>query len=261
MRVHREWLQKHPTPRAADGDFHWYPGAAPELLAEIAAGATGALTLWIAPGSVIAARRFHAIAPGDGRRYAGLSVAIAAAAAADTAEMLARLPVPTARAWEAGAEAPMPRAAEASTRAPAKGAAEPRPADMAGGLSPSLVAALWRGGTCRGAIEGAPTLCAAIERWLPASVRATKRRIAIDPDDVDEVPADIADLSRWLAKAAFLEDAARARAERAWRAVAALAVVEGRSLESMFAELGALDRAAASAASLREYLAARGVAL
>jgi hypothetical protein len=116
---------------------------------------------------------------------------------------------------------------------------------------------VWRGGAARAPIESAPAACAAIEAWLP---RAAVRRIAIDPDAPEPALApDIADLARWLAAAVTAHGPARDRARRAWQAVAALAAVEERSIESMFAELGALDRACSTAAALRAYLAARGI--
>jgi hypothetical protein len=99
-RIRREWLQKHPTPRAGDGDFHWYPAAAdPALLSEIAAGAAGDLTLWLEPGRVVCARRFTEIAPADGRRYTGIAAAIAEHPSASAAALLAAIPVPDAAPW------------------------------------------------------------------------------------------------------------------------------------------------------------------
>jgi hypothetical protein len=99
-KIRREWLQKHPTPRAGDGDFHWFPGAAdPALLTEIAAGVAGELTLWFEPGRVVCARRFTDVAPGDGRRYTGIAAAIAEHPTASAAALLAALPVPDAAPW------------------------------------------------------------------------------------------------------------------------------------------------------------------
>ena len=99
-KIRREWLQKHPTPRAGDGDFHWFPGAVdPALLTEIAAGAAGELTLWLEPGRVVCARRFTDVAPGDGRRYTGIAAAIAEHPTASAAALLAAIPVPDAAPW------------------------------------------------------------------------------------------------------------------------------------------------------------------
>ena len=100
--IHREWLQKHPTPRAGDGDFHWYPGAVdPELLSTIAAETAGELTIWLAPGRVVCARRFAGVAPADGRRYTGIAATIAEAPGASAAALLAATPLPEPAPWTA----------------------------------------------------------------------------------------------------------------------------------------------------------------
>jgi hypothetical protein len=143
-RIRREWLQKHPTPRAGDGDFHWFPAAAdPALLSAIAAGVAGELTLWLEPGRVVCARRFTDVAPGDGRRYTGIAATIAEHPDATAAELLTATPVPEPAPWRdeeiAPVEAPL---------------AEPRPMSPAAAL-------------------------AAVESWLPDDVRAIPRRIVL----------------------------------------------------------------------------------
>lgn len=236
MRIAREWLQKHPTPAAADGDFHWWPGDADEAVrATIAADAApepGTLTVWLAPDHVIAARRFTATAPADQRRYQGLAVVIADGAA--TAGLLAAIEVPAAAPWGESGEEPTSLAS----------------------VGAAAVAAMWRGGRVRAlALEDA----ARIEAWLPPELRATPRRIVIGEAD-DDLGA-LAPLARWLARAFASRGAARIRAQRAWRAVQGLARVEGRDVAAQVAELVALDDAWTTAAGVRAYLEAAGIAV
>jgi hypothetical protein len=80
--VRRAWLQKHVTPAARAGEFHWYPADGDrELragLVEQLAGVQGDVVLWrLSPRRAVWARAFVATAPSDGRRYTGLAVAIA----------------------------------------------------------------------------------------------------------------------------------------------------------------------------------------
>jgi hypothetical protein len=75
------WLQKHPTPAAQGGEFHWYPSDGDRELravfAERLAAARGGEVLWqLAPGRVAWAQTFVATSPLDGRRYVGLALAI-----------------------------------------------------------------------------------------------------------------------------------------------------------------------------------------
>ncbi len=234
MRVHREWLQKHPTPAHADGDFHWWPAEADaSVRATIAAEARGDATLWLAVDRVIVARRFGDVAPADGRRYQGLAVVLAEGA--PTPALLAALELPEAAPWPS---ASVPRAD-----------AEVRP-------EPGQVAALWRGGEV-GALGLAEA--AAIEAWLPAEIRATPRRVVIGEGESEL--GSLEAVARWLAGAAAARGAARSRAERAWRAVQALARVEGRDVAAQVAALAALDDAWSTSAGVRAYLAEAGVDL
>jgi hypothetical protein len=240
-RIAVEWLQKHPTPHAGDGAFHWYPGElAAELRAEIAAGAAAAATVWLAPGRVTWARRFFEIAPGDGRRYHGIAAVVAEgdASAAALAEAIA---VPAARPW-AGAEvdATSCEIVEPDAMSP-------------GGGDPSLAAALWDGGACAAA---SPSSIAVLDTWMPDEVRARPRRLTIGGEAAAPTP-----VARWLGAAAAARGPALARARRAWRAVAALAAVERRPIPELMVELTGLDDAWRTAATLRGYLRAAGIAV
>ncbi|MCB9559629.1 MAG: hypothetical protein H6708_04415 [Kofleriaceae bacterium] len=96
--MRRAWLQKHPTPLGADGDFHWWPGDVAAATRTRLAGADAPLTLWLAPGQVSWARRFTAVAPADDRRYTGVA-AVVVAGDAPTAALLGAAPVPAAAPW------------------------------------------------------------------------------------------------------------------------------------------------------------------
>ena len=232
-RVVLEWLQKHPTPRAAGGDFHWYPGALDAALrAELAERAAGDLSIWLEPGRVVLARRFADVAPGDGRRYTGLAVVVATSPdGASAATLLGVAPAPAHGPWTAGVDA-RPRDLVVDERAPMA------PCDD---VAPALVDAQWDGGACR-AVEAAPSTCAAIETWLPDDVRATARRITVGTG-----AAAPSGLARWLAGALGSHGARLTRARRLWSALAAP--------RATFAALDALDAAWTGADALRAYLA------
>ncbi|HEX4456057.1 MAG TPA: hypothetical protein VH143_34590 [Kofleriaceae bacterium] len=104
MTIAHAWLQKHATPTARGGEFHWHPAenALPALIERLH-GATPPCVLWeLAPGRVLWAQAFAATAPSDSRRYTGLVATIAAAANATPAELLAELNVPAAEPWSTG---------------------------------------------------------------------------------------------------------------------------------------------------------------
>ena len=103
MTIAHAWLQKHATPTARGGEFHWHPAenALPALIERLH-GATPPCVLWeLAPGRVVWAQAFAAIAPSDGRRYTGLVATISAGATASPAAMLGELVVPPAEPWSA----------------------------------------------------------------------------------------------------------------------------------------------------------------
>jgi hypothetical protein len=79
--IRRAWLQKHVTPTARAGEFHWYPADCDRelraALVEQLAGVSGDAVLWrLEPRLAVWARTFVATAPSDGRRYTGLAVAL-----------------------------------------------------------------------------------------------------------------------------------------------------------------------------------------
>ena len=80
MMTRYAWLQKHPTPAAHAGEFHWYPSCGDRELhagfAERLPSATGGALWQLARHEVAWALPFVAVAA-DGRRYTGLALAVA----------------------------------------------------------------------------------------------------------------------------------------------------------------------------------------
>jgi hypothetical protein len=186
--VRHAWLQKHPSPAAGGGEFHWYSVVPPpaatgdrELrahLVERARGLEPPAILWeLAPERVVWAQPFSAIAPLDGRRYVGLVVTVVEAPATTAADLLATLVVPPARPWMRD-ELPSPTY------------------DIAARLEiEPLARALIAGGTLRIADPTHPSLAmqlAELERLLPARTTSSVRRgafLAGTPAEPDRVAA------------------------------------------------------------------------
>ncbi len=179
------WLQKHPTPAAQGGEFHWYPSEGDRelraALAERLAAARGGEVLWqLAPGRVAWAQTFVATSPLDGRRYVGLALAID-----DALDHLALHP------------------ARPFTESAAPGNAHPPElADRA-----AVARALLSGGDAAvgdPAHPGMPRAIAAIERAMPRSATARVRSgswlagSAVRPRDrVAELAVDPARARAW----------------------------------------------------------------
>jgi hypothetical protein len=251
VRVSREWLQKHPTPLGDDGDFRWYPGAvAADVRADLAAGLVREddEAVWLAPGRVVWARRFVAVAPADGRRYAGIA-AVVVEGGEESAALLARCEVPEARPWcvdPSPSPFPSPPPCPSPSPPPSPFPSPPPSPFPSPPPSPSpspsqlahAAAALWRGGALPRAAAH-PRILAVVEAWLPRAVRDTPRCVRID----DAAPTPITPVARWLARAIAAEGVAAARGRAAWRAVQSLAAAEATPVDELVAELVALDRA------------------
>ena len=102
--IRHAWLQKHPSPAATRGEFHWYPPDDDRELrasfVERSRGVDAPAVLWqLAPGRACWARMFAATAPIDGRHYVGMVLTIAEAERATPAELLEALEVPEAAPW------------------------------------------------------------------------------------------------------------------------------------------------------------------
>jgi hypothetical protein len=211
------WLQKHPSPVAAGGEFHWYPREGDrELRTQIVERMRGLeppAVLWeLAPGRIVWARAFAAIAPIDGRRYVGLVMTVAEGLA-NPCDLLCALDVPAAAPWTSNASTGHARSSEL-----------PGPAELAE-VAPSELVALSRGllsgGTQRLADPHAadlPLLAAALERQLPETLTPKLRRGAwlADGDRV-ETHDRVAELFVAAARSPTSDEA------RAWRLLCDLA--------------------------------------
>ncbi len=211
------WLQKHPSPVAAGGEFHWYPREGDrELrtqLVERMRGIEPPSVLWeLAPGRIVWARSFAAIAPNDGRRYVGLVMTIAEGLA-NPCDLLCALDVPAAAPWTSNEISRDARTSDV-----------PGPSELAE-RAPSELAAIARGllsaGTQRLADPHAPELprlVAAIERRLPEVLTPKQRRGAWLADgDLVDTRDRVASLFVAAARSPTSDEA------RAWRLLCDLA--------------------------------------
>lgn len=216
MRTRRAWLQKHPTPAASGGEFHWYGDgdgansdnrALQARFAERLAGQAAPAMLWEhAPGCVAWARTFAAVAPHDGRRYVGLALVVVDAAGAAPASLLAELDAPRGAPWPGDAN---------------------EIGEVGGGLDVAVAARALLDGASAAAGDASPRSIAAIEAVLPAPVTATIRRGAW----LDGAPAALDDRVAALVAAAVT--APRSRAATAWRALRELAAATGRDVDAL----------------------------
>jgi len=239
------WLQKHPSPVARSGEFHWYPAEADRDLrascVERLRGVEPPAVLWeLAPGRVVWAQPFAAIAPHDKRRYHGLVLTIIEHAGAAPAALLAQLVMPRAVPWvpELGAGAGVRDAPElAATRS----------RDVAG-----VARALLAGGVARVDDPSDPALAgwvASIERWMPDAVTARIRRgtwaaggsTTTQPDRIAELVA-----------AAWRDPSSSAA--RAWRLVVELAEARAQTVDEIGAELAGIDALGALSEAERKAL-------
>lgn len=102
------WLQKHPSPLATGGEFHWYPEVPAAGDRELRAGFVERVrgveppaVLWqLERGRVAWGQVFSATAPLDGRRYVGLVLSVVEGDR-PAAELLAELAPPPAAPWTA----------------------------------------------------------------------------------------------------------------------------------------------------------------
>jgi hypothetical protein len=263
IRLRREWLQKHPTPRHGKGDFHWFPnevGADEQArLAEVVR-ATGEARWRIEPGRVSWAVSFTATAPADQRRYVGVVLTVAEPAPgsdADTAALLAAIDVPPAAPWQ-GQETAL------AVATPALPALASAPDVVAPTLAGRIARVLWRGGALAApdpTHRSWPLRLATLETWLPSGIRTAPRTgVIVEEVAGDELPAP---LFHYLGAAWALPPAIARRdpdyGRRAWRLAQAVAGRHGAALDGFVDELAALARAWNTAGELDAYLARTGV--
>ncbi|HEU4730442.1 MAG TPA: hypothetical protein VFT22_21235 [Kofleriaceae bacterium] len=234
------WLQKHPSPLAAGGEFHWYPEAPGAGDRELRAGFVERVrgieppaVLWqLEPGRVAWGQVFSAIAPLDGRRYVGLVLSVVEGDAA-AAELMAQLAPPPAGPWIEGiATASRTRRLGAQELAALR--RTPR-GDAAG-----VVRALLSGGAASIEDPTCPELpgwIASIERVLPEPGPGARRGAWCTGS-----AGGGADRVAELAAAAWRGPASRAA--RGWALLCELARARGESVDRIGAALEAIDAGA-----------------
>lgn len=231
------WLQKHPSPLATGGEFHWYPDVGDRELragfVERVRGIEPPGVLWqLERGRVAWGQVFSATAPLDGRRYVGL-VLSTVEADRPIADLLAMLAPPPAVPWTD----------ELSTESRGRDLAAQELAalrraslgDVAG-----VARALLAGGTARiddPASLDLPHWVASIERVLPepgGKPRCGVWTPAASGGGGDRVAELIA--------AAWREPASHAA--KAWTLLCELAVARGEPIDAVGRALEAIDAGA-----------------
>ena len=252
------WLQKHPSPLTAGGEFHWYPeGPAAgdrELRAgfvERVRGIESPAVLWqLERGRVAWGQVFSATAPLDGRRYVGLVLSVVEAdrPASDLLTMLA--PPPPAPWTEANATESRSRELAVQELAAIRREAW---GDVAG-----VARALLSGGAARVSDPASlrlPAWIASIERTLPEP--GGKPRCGVWSTGGSGGAPVAGDRVAELAAAAWQEPASRQG--RAWTLLCELAAARGESIDQVGAALAALDAGAALTAEERAVVGPGGV--
>jgi hypothetical protein len=277
--IRHAWLQKHGSPAASQGEFHWYPPDGDrELrsgLVERSRGVDPPGVLWeLAPGRASWAQAFAATAPTDGRRYLGLVATIAEDATATTRQLLEALELPPAAPWD---DTPSERAGERARRWAVRGReltdheeATDRHAalslDDAAFTSDDAWRERWRHAEDAPA---SPALAALGEHELIRLARVLLvggDTVVTDPTS-GELPRRLAALERWMPEGVLARPRAGAlragvaapvtdpvaalavaashepasRAARAWTLLAELATAQGRTVDEVYAEVGRVE--------------------
>jgi hypothetical protein len=231
------WLQKHPSPLASGGEFHWYPDTVDRELragfVERVRGIEPPAVLWqLERGRVAWGQVFSATAPVDGRRYVGLVLSVVEGDH-PVADLLAMIAPPPPAPWaEAVATETQSRDLAVQELAALKRTAR---GDVAG-----VARALLSGGSAVVDDPTSPELppwVASIERVLPepgARPRCGVWCTGSASGSLDRVAA--------LAAASWREPASRAA--RAWTLLCELAAARSESIDSVGSALDALDASA-----------------
>jgi hypothetical protein len=238
------WLQKHPSPLATRGEFHWYPEAGDRELragfVERVRGIEPPAVLWqLERGRVAWGQVFSASAPVDGRRYVGLVLSVVEGDG-PIADLLALVAPPPAEPWTA-ASVTESRGRDLAAQELAALRNTTR-GDVAG-----VARALMSGGQARIDDPASPDLpqwVASIERVLPepgARPRCGVWSTAGAERGVDRV-AD-------LAAAGWREPASRAA--KAWALLCELATARGEAVDRIGHALEGVDAASVLSAAER----------
>ncbi|MEJ7601033.1 MAG: hypothetical protein WKG01_24230 [Kofleriaceae bacterium] len=232
------WLQKHPTPAATGGEFHWYPATEGDAerdlranLVERTRGIDPPAVLWdLAPGRVVWAQPFAAVAPTDRRRYLGLAVTVIEQAGAAAADLLERVEVPIAGPCS-GAREGVRCAPGVVARTTSSVEDELSLVDVLG-----IARALLAGGRARvgdPASSLLPRAVASIERLLPTLGARSGSFVMGTHVPVFDLPAQ-------LVAAAWAGPTSKGAA--AWQLLRELAAARGSSLDEVATALAAAKR-------------------
>lgn len=253
--IRRAWLQKHPTPVAGAGEFHWYPAAATPDEARLRGWVveqvqgSGAPAVWweLLPGRVIWASVFSAISPTDARPYRGVALSVAEGAASlSAAALLARLVPAAPKPWSA-------QMSRGSAGAPAGGP------DQAAWQHPLLLARAVLGGGLAPVEDphdpALPARLAPLVALLPPELsrhprRGQLRRAAEGTSAPPGEHAAADPLAALLVAAWQAEGAARRRARAAWTLLGELAFAGERGGQPDETEGDAADDAGGAEAAL-----------
>jgi hypothetical protein len=239
---HHAWLQKHPSPLATRGEFHWYPDTGDRELragfVERVRGIEPPAVLWqLERGRVAWGQVFSAIAPTDGRRYVGLVLSVVEGDR-PISDLLAMVAPPRAEPWS-DAVATETRGRDlavqelAALRRTTQG-------DVA-----AVARALMSGGSARIDDPASPDLppwIASIERVLPDP---SGKRCGVWSTAAAGAPDRVAE----LAAAAWREPGSRAA--KAWALLCELASARGETVDRVGAALDAIDAGSALTAAER----------
>jgi hypothetical protein len=241
---HHAWLQKHPSPLATRGEFHWYPEVGDRELragfVERVRGIEPPAVLWqLELGRVAWGQVFSATAPLDGRRYVGLVLSVVEGDR-PASDLLATLAPPAAAPWtEASSTESQGRDLAVQELAAAKRAIR---GDVAG-----VARALMSGGAA--SVEdptsaALPPWIASIERVLPEP--GARPRCGVWSTGVASGARDrVAE----LIAAAWREPASHAA--RAWTLLCELAIARGEPVDRVGIALEAIDAGAVLTAAER----------
>jgi hypothetical protein len=241
---------------------------------ERARGVDAPAVLWqLAPGRVSWARVFAAIAPDDGRRYAGMVLTTAEAEGATVEELLEALEVPEAAPWSEAEDAAGDAGDAAAMRDVGRGAGvsamdvsrrrarvrrwSARDAATAGTIDAASAAEIGGDGRvpeveiaaiARALLAGGdagfaepdraelPRLVASVERWMPADAKGRTRAGAWRLGSASPAMDRVAG----LVAAAWHDPGSRAA--QAWTLLCELAAAKERTVDEIAGELGAADQ-------------------
>lgn len=270
------WMQKHPTPAHAGGEYHWYPDTVDrEIVDRIASLELGLRerplsVCAFAPDHVLWLRSFTAVAPNEQRTYTGLSGVIARGRErADwsmlVSQVLASLPLPDNQPWApTTGETPGHIVVTPAQRGPL-------PPDAWGDGRPTpdsafeIARALWLGGCIRwpNALSTAqPALIGRLVAWLPTQARVRTRQLLLSSERIpsrslQSMPG-LDNILHYLARSwvAPLEygTALTGLACHAWRLVDEYLQTTGLEIEALFEELGRITSQWTDADALRTYI-------